>query len=61
MGLKSLRVRRDKLKWWYKLPSMPEDRYPKQLLVGSGKLRLLEVDKGKYGVVWLALGLDKYE
>ena len=33
MGLESLRGRRDraKLKWWYKLVSMPEDRYPKQL------------------------------
>ena len=33
MGLESLRSRRDraKLKWWYKLISMPEDRYPKQL------------------------------
>ena len=31
MGLESLKGRRDKLKWWYKLVSMPEDRYPKQL------------------------------
>ena len=33
MGLESLRGRRDraKLKWLYKLVSMPEDRYPKQL------------------------------
>ena len=33
MGIDTLRSRRDKakLKWWYKLASMPEDRYPKQL------------------------------
>ena len=33
MGLDTLRSRRDKakLKCWYKLVSMPEDRYSKQL------------------------------
>ena len=33
MGIDTLRSRRDKakLKWWYKLASMPENRYPKQL------------------------------
>ena len=33
MGLDTLKSRRDKakLKWWYKLAFMPEDRYPKQL------------------------------
>ena len=33
MGLETLRSRRDKakLKWWYKLATMPEDRYPRQL------------------------------
>ena len=33
MGLESLRGHRDraKVKWWYKLVSMPEDRCPKQL------------------------------
>ena len=38
MGIDTLRSRKDKakLKWWYKLAFMPEDRYPKQLLVGSG-------------------------
>ena len=38
MGIDTLRSHRDKaeLKWWYKLVSMPEDRYPKQLLVRSG-------------------------
>ena len=49
-GLESLRGRRDigKLKWWYKVVSMPEDRYPK-----NGKLSLVEVDKGKHKVEWL--------
>ena len=31
MGLEMLKSRRDgaKLKWWYKLVTMPEDRFPK--------------------------------
>ena len=55
MGLESVRGRRDraKLKWWYKLVSMPEDRYPKQLFSREWKLSLVEVDKGKHGVEWL--------
>ena len=33
MGIETLKSRRDraKLKWWYKLATMPEDRFPKQL------------------------------
>ena len=33
MGLDTLQSRKDraKLKWWYKLATLPEDRYPKQL------------------------------
>ena len=33
MGLDTLQSRRDraKLKWWYKLATLPEDRYPKHL------------------------------
>ena len=33
MSLDTLQRRRDraKLKWWYKLATLPEDRYPKQL------------------------------
>ena len=33
MSLDTLQSRRDrsKLKWWYKLATLPEDRYPKQL------------------------------
>ena len=59
MGLESLRGRRDraKLKWWYKLVSMTEDRYPTQLFSRDGKLSLVEVDKGKHGVEWLMKSL----
>ena len=34
MGLETLQSRRDKakLKWWYNLATIPQDRYPKQLL-----------------------------
>ena len=34
MGLDTLQSRRDraKLKWWYKLATLPEDRYPKQIV-----------------------------
>ena len=34
MGLEILKSCRDKakLKWWYKLATMPQDTYPKQLL-----------------------------
>ena len=33
MGLDTLQSRSDrtKLKWWHKLATLPEDRYPKQL------------------------------
>ena len=33
MGLDTLQSCRDraKLKWWYKLATLPDDRYPKQL------------------------------
>ena len=33
MGLDILQSRRDraKLKWWYKVATIPENRYPKQL------------------------------
>ena len=33
MGLETLKSQWDraKLKWWYKLATMPEDRFPKQL------------------------------
>ena len=63
MGLESLRGRRDraKLKWWYKLVSMPEDRYPKPLFSREWET------KPRRGRQWgrvvdelfVSLGLDK--
>ena len=33
MGLETLKSQRDtaRLKWWYKLATMPDNRFPKQL------------------------------
>ena len=52
MGLETLKSRRDtaKLKWWYKLATMPEDRFPKQLFSQEWDQNRVEVDKGKHGV-----------
>ena len=52
MGLETLKSRRDraKLKWWYKLATMPEDRFPKQLFSQEWDKKHVEVDKGKHGV-----------
>ena len=68
MGLESLRGRRDraKLKWWYKLVSMPEDRYPKQLFSWEWetKPRRGRQRKARGRVVdelFVFLGLDKHE
>ena len=52
MGLESLKGRRDraKLKWWYKLVSMPEDRDTQSnYSVGNGKLSPVEVDNETMG------------
>ena len=42
MGLDSFKSRRDKakLKWWYKLASLPKDRYPKQLCSQEWNVKL---------------------
>ena len=52
MGLETLKSRRDrgKLKWWYKLATMPELGSPSSYLVRSGIKNRVEVDKGKHGV-----------
>ena len=48
MGLDTLYFKEQaKLKWWYKLVSMPEDRYPKQLFSQEWN-----VDREKPGVEW---------
>ena len=41
MGLETLKSRRDKakLKWWYKLVSMPVRRYPRQLINQEWKVK----------------------
>ena len=41
MGLETLKSRRDKakLKWWYKLASMPVRRYPRQLFNQECKVK----------------------
>ena len=68
MGLETLRGRRDraKLKWWYKLVSMPKDRYPKQLFSREWETK---PRRGRQRKVWgrvvdelfVSLGLDKHE
>ena len=66
MGLESLRGRRDKLKWWYKLVSMPLDRYPKQLFSREWETKPRRDRQRKaWGRVvdelFVSSGLDKHE
>ena len=51
MGLDTLQSRRDraKLKWWYKLVTLPEDRYPKQLFNQEWNIK---PRRGKCEVGW---------
>ena len=60
MGLDTLQSRRDraKLKWWYKLVILPEDRYPKQLFKRSGILNHAEEGRGKCGLGWWMISLN---
>ena len=60
MGLDTLQSRRDraKLKWWYKLATLLEDRYPKQLFNESGILNHVEEGRGKCGVGWWMISLN---
>ena len=48
MGLDTMQSRRDraKLKWWYKLATLPEDRYPKQLF--NQKWNIKPLNLGRY-------------
>ena len=52
MGLDTLQSCRDraKLKWWYKLATLPEDRYSSSCLIRSGILNHVEEGRGKCGV-----------
>ena len=54
LGIDSLQCRRDKakLKWWYKLVTMPEDRYPK-ILFGQDWNKKLR--RGRQRKVWSRL------
>ena len=58
MGLETLKSRRDKakLKWWYKLATMPQG-YPKQLFRGRQRKTWGKVIDD----IFLSLGLDKCE
>ena len=68
MGLDSLQGRRDKakLKWWYKVATMPEHRYSRKLFVQE---RNVKPRRGRQRKFWCkvvdnlfsSLGLDKVE
>ena len=68
MGLETLKSRRDraKFKWRYKLATMPEDRFPKQLFSQEWDQKAL---RGRQRKTWgrliddlfVSLGLDKAE
>ena len=67
VGLEPLRDRRDRAKLkWYKLASMPEERYPKQLFSREWETKLR---RGRQRKAWgrvvdehlVSLGLDKHE
>ena len=42
LGIDTLQGRREeaKLKWWYKLVTMPDDRYPKKLFSQDWNIKL---------------------
>ena len=48
MGLETLKSRRDRAKW-YKLATMPEDRFHKQLFSQEWDKNRVEVDEGNMG------------
>ena len=61
MGLDTLQSRRDraKFKWWYKLATLPEDRYPKQLFNQEWIIKpRIEEGRGKCGVGWWMISLN---
>ena len=68
MGLDSLQGRRDKakLKWWYKVASMPEHRYSRKLFVQEWNVKPRRGRQRKYWCkvvdhLFSSLGLDKAE
>ena len=68
LGIDTLQGRRNKakLKWWYKLVTMPEDRYPKKLFSQDWNIK---PHRGRQRKVWsriindlfVSLELDKAE
>ena len=52
MGLDSLQGRRDKakLKWWYKVATMPEHQYSRKLFVQEWNVKPRRGGKGSIGV-----------
>ena len=68
MGLDSLQGRRDKakLKWWYKVATMPEHRYSRKVFVQEWNVK---PRRGRHRTYWCkvvdnlfsSLGLDKAE
>ena len=60
MGLDTLQSRRDraKLKWWYKLASLPEDSTLNSCLIRNGILNHVEEGRGKCEVGWLIISLN---
>ena len=68
MGLDSLQGRRDKakLKWWYKVATMPERRYPRKLFVQEWNVKPRRGRQRKHWCkvvdnLFSSLGLDKAE
>ena len=60
MGLDTLQSRRDraKLKWWYKLASLPKDRYPKQLFNQEWNIK---PRRGRQRKVWSRMVDDLFK
>ena len=68
MGLDSLQGRRDraKLKWWYKVATMPEHRYSRKVFVQEWNVKPRRGRQRKYWCkvvdhLFSSLGLDKAE
>ena len=60
MGLDTLQSRTDraKLKWWYKLVTLPEDRYPKRLFNQKWNIK---PSRGRQRKVWNRMVDDHFK
>ena len=45
--------------WWYKLATLSEDRYPKQLFNQEWNIKPVEEGRGKCGVGWWMISLNR--